>query len=59
MNGDGLISAADAALILRYDAGLIDLSDAQLDAADMDGDNQVTSLDAKDLLRYVVSRLAR
>ena len=59
VNGDGLISAADVALILRYDAGLIDLSDAQLAAADMDGDDQVTSMDAKSLLKYVTNRLAR
>ena len=59
VNGDGLISAADAALILRYDAGLIDLSDAQLKAADMDGDDEVTDLDAKAVLKYVVGRLAR
>ena len=59
VNGDGLISAADAALILRYDAGRIDLSDAQLKAADMDGDDEVTDLDAKAVLKYVVGRLAR
>ena len=59
VNGDGLVSAADAALILRYDAGIIDLSDAPLEAADMDGDDQVTSVDAKTLLRYVANRLAR
>ena len=59
VNGDGLISAADVALILRYDAGLIDLSDAQEDAADMDGDKQVTSNDARELLKYISGRLAR
>ena len=59
VNGDGLVSAADAALILRYDAGRIDLSKAQLTAADMDGDDQVTTADAKAILRYVAMRLAR
>ena len=59
MNGDGLVSAADAALILRYDAGWTELSDVQLRAADMDGDDQVTDLDAKAILRYVAMRLAR
>ena len=59
VNGDGLVSAADAALVLRYDAGKIKLSDAQLKAADMDGDDEVTAYDAKAILRYVVSRLAR
>ena len=59
MNADGLVSAADAALVLRYDAGLMDLSKAQLEAADMDGDGQVTSLDAKAILKYVAGRLAR
>jgi hypothetical protein len=59
VNGDGLVSAADAAMILRYDMGLIDLSDAQLKAADMDGDGEVTDMDARALLRYVAGRLAR
>ena len=59
VNGDGLISAADAAMVLRYDAGRIELSSAQLKAADMDGDDQVTSMDARAILRYVASRLAR
>ena len=59
MNGDGLVSAADAALVLRYDAGWVTLSDAQLRAADMDGDDQVTDVDAKAILRYVAMRLAR
>ena len=59
VNADGLVSAADAALVLRYDAGLIDLSKARLEAADMDGDGQVTSLDAKAILKYVAGRLAR
>ena len=59
VNADGLVSAADAALVLRYDAGLIDLSKAKLEAADMDGDGQVTSLDAKAILKYVAGRLAR
>ena len=58
-DGDGLVSAADAAMILRYDMGLIDLSDAQLKAADMDGDGEVTDMDARALLRYVAGRLAR
>ena len=59
VNGDGLISAAAAAMVLRYDAGRIELSSAQLKAADMDGDDQVTSMDARAILRYVASRLAR
>ena len=59
VNADGLVSAADAALVLRYDAGLMDLSKAKLEAADMDGDGQVTSLDAKAILKYVAGRLAR
>ncbi len=59
VNGDGLISAADAAMVLRYDAGRIELSSVQLKAADMDGDDQVTSMDARAILRYVASRLAR
>jgi uncharacterized protein YjbI with pentapeptide repeats len=37
----------------------VDLSKAQLTAADMDGDDQVTTADAKAILRYVAMRLAR
>ena len=59
VNGDGLVSAADAALILRYDAGVIKLDDAPLEAADWDGDGEVTDMDAKAILKYVAGRLAR
>ena len=59
VNGDMMISAADAALILRYSAGLMDLSDEQMKAADMDGDGQVTDLDAKIILRNVAKTLVR
>ena len=59
VNGDGLLSAADAALILRYVADIIDLEDFRLKAADWDGDGQVTELDAKSILREVARRALR
>ena len=34
-------------------------ADAYLEAADWDGDGEVTDMDAKALLRYIVERLAR
>lgn len=51
VNDDGTVDSADAAEVLRYDAGLKELdADAKL-AADVNGDGYVDSADAADLLR--------
>ena len=54
-----MVSAADAALILRYveNPKKYSLTKAQLEAADMDGDGKVTILDAKALLKRVSNKL--
>ena len=59
VNGDLMVSAADAALILRYveNPKKYSLTKAQLEAADMDGDGKVTILDAKALLKRVSNKL--
>jgi len=52
-NGDGKLDVSDAALILRYLAGLVTLSSEQLAAADADGTGGVTAADAALILRHV------
>ena len=51
VNGDGSADSADATMILRYDAGLIELDDGQLAAADFNGDGSVDSADSTAILR--------
>lgn len=52
VNGDGVADNTDAAVILRYDAGAIDLTDGQLKAGDVNGDGEVDNLDAAKILQY-------
>ena len=52
LNSDGNINSLDAVLLARYRAGLINLTDQQLEAADLNGDGNVNSLDAVLLARY-------
>ncbi len=49
--GDGKINTQDARDALRYVVGSIDLSDAQLQAANMDGSSSVGSNDARRILQ--------
>ncbi len=53
VNLDGKVTAADAALILRWLDGLDELSEEQLRNADFDEDGAVTREDAEAILRYV------
>ena len=57
-NCDGMITAADAALILRSIVGLSALSPRGTLNADVDGDGEVTAADAAMILRYVVGLIA-
>lgn len=52
VNLDEWVDSLDAALILQYDAGLIELSAEQLDLADVDKDGWVDSIDAAMILKY-------
>jgi len=52
VNGDGMINALDAALILQYDAKLIDETQLDKTAADVNGDGQVNALDSSLILQY-------
>lgn len=54
VDGDGLVSARDATMILKYNIGAVTLDDAALKNADMDGDNKVTARDATAILKQSV-----
>lgn len=53
LNGDGDITSADAVMLARYLADLIDLTEKQLLAADLNGDGEITSADAVRMARYL------
>ena len=53
-NCDGMITAADAALVLRSIVGLSALTKRGALNAEVDGDGSVTAADAAAILRYVV-----
>lgn len=50
-NGDGKVSAVDARVVLRYSAGLTELSAEQLKNLDMNGDDKVTAIDSRAILQ--------
>lgn len=52
VTGEGIVDAADAVMIQRYDAGLIDLTARQLQSADVTGDGTVDAADAARIQRY-------
>lgn len=54
LDGDGVVTSADARLALRAAVGLELLTDEQKKAADMDGDGEITSADARLILRKAV-----
>ena len=54
VNGDGIVSAKDATLILKHSVGLITLDTEQLDRADVNGDGRVNAADATLILKMSV-----
>lgn len=52
VNGDGEANSLDAALVLKHDAGLVELTEEQKAAADANGDGIVNSLDAALILKH-------
>lgn len=54
LNGDGAVSSADAVLLSRALAGLVDLTAVQRAAADLNGDGAVSSADIVLLARRLV-----
>ena len=58
LDGDGLITANDALIVLRASIGLETLTAEQTRLADIDSDAAVTSSDALEVLRYSVGLAA-
>lgn len=54
VNGDGMVTAADARLALRASVGLESFSETQIKIADIDGSGSVTAADARLILRASV-----
>ncbi|MBQ7646338.1 MAG: Ig-like domain-containing protein [Clostridia bacterium] len=52
ISGDGEIGTPDATLALKYDAGMIQLNDAEIKAADVNSDDESNSLDATLILKH-------
>lgn len=51
VNSDGLVTAVDARMILRYTAGLIDFDEKSMQYADCNEDGAVTAVDARIVLQ--------
>ena len=54
VNGDGVISIADATTLQKYLANIVDFDDEQLAAADTNGDGSVSIADATQIQKYLV-----
>ncbi len=52
VNGDGIVDAADAGLISRYDAGFVTFTSEQIKAGDVNKDGVVDAADAGLISRY-------
>ena len=60
VNGDDKINNLDAAVVLKYDAGIINLTLGEKNIADVNGDGKVNNLDAAMILKYdagIIDRL--
>ena len=53
-NCDGMVTSADAAIILRSLVELAQLTPRGMLHADVDGDGEITAADAAMILRYIV-----
>ncbi|MDO4565669.1 MAG: dockerin type I repeat-containing protein [Clostridia bacterium] len=54
VNGDGKVSASDAASILRAAVRLELYNEKQIEAGDLNGDGVVGAVEASRILRYLV-----
>ncbi len=52
VNEDGSVDNLDAVMVLRYDAGIIDLSETALTRGELNSDGTVDNLDATIILKY-------
>ena len=53
VNGDGKINSYDAMLILCYTAELIEFNNDEKSRADVDGNNEIQSVDARRILQHL------
>ena len=54
VNCDGEVNSQDAALILQYIVGLIELESDGLESGDVDNNSSINSQDAALILQYIV-----
>lgn len=52
VNYDGYVDNLDAAIILKYDAGILDFGENELKRGDYNGDGDVDNIDASYILKY-------
>jgi len=55
LNDDGDITTADARVILQYNAGLTMLTPEQLEAANYNGDELISTMDVREMLRILMA----
>lgn len=55
VNGDGVISIADATTLQKYLANIVDFDDEQLAVADTNGDGSVSIADATQIQKYLAN----
>ena len=55
VNGDGVISIADATTLQKYLANIVDFDDKQLAVADTNGDGSVSIADATQIQKYLAN----
>ncbi len=54
IDGNGVVDANDALILMRYVLGLAEIDQAQLPMADVDGDQSISMTDALLILRFVL-----
>ena len=54
VDGDGVISIADATTLQKYITNIVDFDDEQLAVADTSGDGNVNIIDATQIQKYLV-----
>lgn len=58
-NGDGTVNTADAVVVLKYAAEMIQLDSIQLSCADINGDGTVNTADATYILKLAAGMITR
>ena len=58
LNGDGKTNTADATVILKIAAGILQLTDEQAKVGDVNRDGKVNTADATLILKYAAGMIA-